>query len=97
MTRGTRSGQCSPVSTPSEFLKTPPHAADEQAGPAGEPVDARAAMDALGDAVAVVDADWRVRYMNASWERILGVRRDAAWGRSSGRPTPGFWSSRARR
>jgi signal transduction histidine kinase len=90
LTRGTRSGQCSPVSTPSEFLKTPPHAADEQAGPAGEPVDARAAMDALGDAVAVVDADWRVRYMNASWERILGVRRDAAWGREFWATYPGF-------
>jgi PAS domain S-box-containing protein len=47
--------------------------------------DARAAMDSLGDAVAVLDADWRVRYMNASWERILGVPREVALGHE-------FWS-----
>jgi signal transduction histidine kinase len=35
-------------------------------------------MDALGDAIVVIGADWRVRYVNAPWERILGVGRDAA-------------------
>src|SRR3954471_21364350 len=44
----------------------------------GDSFDARSAMDALGDAIVVIAADWRVRYINAPWERILGVRRDAA-------------------
>jgi signal transduction histidine kinase len=43
-------------------------------------MDALAAMDALGDAVAVVGGDWRTRYLNASWERILGVPRATAVG-----------------
>ncbi len=30
-------------------------------------------MDALGDAIVVIAPDWRVRYINAPWERILGV------------------------
>src|ERR1043166_263068 len=51
------------------------------AAPADDALDARSAMDALGDAIAVVDADWRVRYINAPWERILGVTRDDAVGR----------------
>src|SRR5438046_10355483 len=42
--------------------------------------DARAAMDALGDAIAVVASDWRVRYINAPWERIFGVARERAMG-----------------
>jgi signal transduction histidine kinase len=32
-------------------------------------------MDALGDAIVVIAPDWRVRYINAPWERILGVSR----------------------
>ncbi|HMC57344.1 MAG TPA: PAS domain-containing protein, partial [Gemmatimonadaceae bacterium] len=41
-------------------------------------MDARAAMDALGDAIVVIAPDWSVCYLNAPWERILGVsRRDA--------------------
>ena len=50
------------------------------------PFDARSAMDALGDAILVVSSDWRVRYVNAPWERILGVRRADALGRD-------FWST----
>jgi signal transduction histidine kinase len=35
-------------------------------------------MDALGDAIVVIAPDWSIRYLNAPWERILGVsRRDA--------------------
>jgi signal transduction histidine kinase len=37
-------------------------------------------MDALGDAIVVIAPDWRVRYINAPWERILGVRREYALG-----------------
>lgn len=35
-------------------------------------------MDALGDAIVVIAPNWRVRYINAPWERILGVRRQDA-------------------
>lgn len=42
-------------------------------------------MDALGDAIVVIAPDWRIEYINAPWERILGVRRDRALGRD-------FWS-----
>jgi signal transduction histidine kinase len=35
-------------------------------------------MDALGDAIIVLAPDWRVRYINAPWERILGIRRESA-------------------
>lgn len=35
-------------------------------------------MDALGDAIVVIAPDWRVRYINAPWERILGIRRESA-------------------
>jgi signal transduction histidine kinase len=51
-----------------------------------ETFDARSAMDALGDAIVVIAPDWGVRYMNAPWERILGVPRDAALGRD-------FWAT----
>ncbi len=47
-------------------------------------------MDALGDAVAVIDPDWRVRYMNASWERILGAPREAALEQVFWAVYPGF-------
>lgn len=47
-------------------------------------------MDALGDGVAVLGADWRVRYINASWERILGVPREVALGRDFWMVYPGF-------
>ena len=30
-------------------------------------------MDALGDPIVVIGSDWRVRYINAPWARILGV------------------------
>lgn len=50
------------------------------------PFDARSAMDALGDAIVVLAPDWRVRYINAPWERILGVRHNDALGRD-------FWST----
>ena len=73
-----------------EFLETPPRAADYRAGPPDSDVDALAAMDALGDAIAVVGADWRVRYMNASWERILGAPREAALGHAFWDVYPGF-------
>ena len=49
-------------------------------------LDARSAMDALGDGIIVVSSDWRVRYVNAPWERILGVNRAGAVGRD-------FWST----
>jgi signal transduction histidine kinase len=42
-------------------------------------------MDALGDAIVVIGSDWSVRYINAPWERILGVPRDRAIGSE-------FWS-----
>lgn len=58
--------------------------------PDDDPIDARAVMDALGDGVAVLDADWRVRYMNAAWERILGVARSTALGRRFWDTYPGF-------
>jgi len=37
-------------------------------------------MDALGDAIVVIAPapDWRVRYVNGPWERILGIRRESA-------------------
>jgi signal transduction histidine kinase len=56
---------------------TPP---DSHRVVSSEPFDARSAMDALGDAIAVIAPDWRVRYINAPWERILGVTRDRALG-----------------
>ena len=90
LTGGSASGQCSAVSSSGEFLETPPRAADYRAEPVDERVDTRAAMDALGDAVAVVDAGWQVRYMNASWERILGAPREAAVGRTLWSVYPGF-------
>src|SRR4051812_35736522 len=48
--------------------------------PADDAMDARSTMDALGDAIAVVTADWRVHYVNAPWERILGVSRESVIG-----------------
>src|SRR5687768_520216 len=48
--------------------------------PPPESFDARSAMDALGDAIAVIAADWRVRYINGAWERMLGVTREQALG-----------------
>jgi len=35
-------------------------------------------MEALGDAIIVIAPDWRITYVNAPWERILGVRRSHA-------------------
>ena len=37
-------------------------------------------MDALGDAIVVIAPDWRVAYINAPWERILGVKREHVLG-----------------
>ena len=76
------------MSRSGDYLDTPVGAADLGLRPPDDPVDARAVMDALGDGVAVLDAEWRVRYMNASWERIMGVSRDEALGRD-------FWSAYA--
>jgi signal transduction histidine kinase len=47
-------------------------------------------MDALGDAIVVIASDWRVRYMNAPWERILGVPRDRAIGHDFWTTYPGL-------
>jgi signal transduction histidine kinase len=78
------------VTSPREFLETPPRAADYHPGVVGTGVNALAAMDALGDAVAVVGPDWRVRYMNASWERILGAPLETALARIFWEAYPGF-------
>lgn len=43
-------------------------------------------MDALGDAIVVIASDWRIRYINAPWERILGIRREQALDQD-------FWST----
>jgi signal transduction histidine kinase len=37
-------------------------------------------MDALGDAIVIVSADWCIRYVNAPSERILGTPRETALG-----------------
>ena len=78
------------MSSSGDYLQPPAGAADRGLHPADDTLDGRAVMDALGDGVAVVDADWRVRYMNASWERILGVSRDDALGRDFWTAYPGF-------
>ena len=52
----------------------------------GAEFDARAAMDALGDGILVVSSDWRVLFLNAPWERILGIPRVHALDRD-------FWST----
>ena len=43
-------------------------------------------MEALGDAIIVIAPDWRITYVNAPWERILGVRRSDAVGND-------FWAT----
>lgn len=53
-------------------------------------LDARAAMDALGDAIVVVAPDWCVRYLNAAWERIVGVSRNDALDRDFWEVYPAF-------
>ena len=65
----------------SDLTAAPPNAAE---------LDARAAMDALGDAIVVIGADGRVRYINAPWERILGVRRTDAVGADFWTTYPGL-------
>jgi PAS domain S-box-containing protein len=55
-----------------------------------ESFDARSAMDALGDAIVVIDPHWCVRYVNASWERILGVRRAQVLGADFWNGYPGL-------
>jgi signal transduction histidine kinase len=52
--------------------------------------EARAAMDALGDAIVVIGSDGRVRYINAPWERILGVPRGVAVGADFWATYPGL-------
>jgi len=47
-------------------------------------------MDALGDAIVAIAPDWRVRYINAPWERILGVSRDEALERDFWATYPGL-------
>ncbi len=71
-------------------MDTPAGSADLGLSSADDAIDARAAMDALGDGVAVLDGDWCVRYLNASWARILGVARDEAVGRDFWTVFPGF-------
>jgi signal transduction histidine kinase len=58
--------------------------------PSSETFDARSAMDALADAIIVIAPDWRVRYLNAPWERILGVRADQAVGQDFWETYPGL-------
>jgi signal transduction histidine kinase len=71
-------------------IQTPPESFGVDVALHDDAFDARAAVDALGDAVAVLDAEWQVRYMNASWERILGIRRDLALGQEFWRVYPPF-------
>jgi signal transduction histidine kinase len=52
--------------------------------------DARSAMDALGDGILVVSREWRVRFLNAPWERILGVKREQAIGLNLWTTYPGL-------
>ncbi|HYC50607.1 MAG TPA: ATP-binding protein [Gemmatimonadaceae bacterium] len=47
-------------------------------------------MDALGDAIVVIGPDWRIRYVNAPWERILDVQRDQALGADFWTTYPGL-------
>jgi signal transduction histidine kinase len=47
-------------------------------------------MDALGDAIIVLAPDWRVRYVNAPWERILGVGSTSALGADFWTTYPGL-------
>ena len=47
-------------------------------------------MDALGDAIVVIAPDWTVSYLNAPWERILGVSRRDAMHRDFWEMYPGF-------
>jgi signal transduction histidine kinase len=56
----------------------------------GAAFDARSAMDALGDGILVMTPDWRVRFVNAPWERILGVPRDQALGEDFWLTYPGL-------
>jgi signal transduction histidine kinase len=43
-------------------------------------LDARAALDALGEAILVIAPDWTVQYVNGPWERILGTGGTGALG-----------------
>jgi signal transduction histidine kinase len=52
--------------------------------------DPRAALDALGDGILVISPDWRVAFVNAPWERILGVRREQAVGADFWKTYPGL-------
>ena len=47
-------------------------------------------MDALGDAIVVIAPDWRVGYINAPWERILGVKREHVLGHDFWTTYPGL-------
>jgi signal transduction histidine kinase len=47
-------------------------------------------MDALGDAIVVIAGDWRVRYVNAPWVRILGVPKAQAIGTDFWTTYPGL-------
>src|SRR5687767_8693432 len=58
--------------------------------PSFETFDVRSAMDALADAIIVIAPDWRVRYLNAPWERILSVRADQAVGQDFWETYPGL-------
>jgi PAS domain S-box-containing protein len=42
----------------------------------------RTTLESIGDGFFAVDADWRFVYINATAERLLGIRRDEVLGRS---------------
>ena len=46
------------------------------------PADAESILESISDGVFTVDADWRITYFNAAAERITGIRRHEALGRS---------------
>ncbi|MGI6495085.1 MAG: sigma-54 interaction domain-containing protein [Kiritimatiellia bacterium] len=46
------------------------------------PAGATSILESISDGVFTVDADWRITYFNAAAERITGIRRDEALGRS---------------
>ena len=46
------------------------------------PAGATSILESISDGVFTVDADWRITYFNAAAERITGIPRDEALGRS---------------
>ena len=54
----------------------------EPAMPATSPAQVGSILESIADGVFTVDADWRVTYFNRAAERITGVSREDAVGRS---------------